>query len=123
METRRLEDATGLSRGAIFHHFRDKDSLFLAVTEDDAAAIKAVCDVAGGEKKEERGKEEREAGVAEIDCAVCHGVDLPCDGYRLRLSADDAGCACELVSAEVAVGEGFHAAPWAAVRDTMRVGA
>ena len=33
---RRLEEATGLSRGAIFHHFRDKDSLFLAVAEDDA---------------------------------------------------------------------------------------
>lgn len=36
---RRLEDATGLSRGAIFHHFRDKDSLFLAVAEDDAAEM------------------------------------------------------------------------------------
>jgi AcrR family transcriptional regulator len=36
---RRLEDATGLSRGAIFHHFRDNDSLFLAVAEDDAAAM------------------------------------------------------------------------------------
>jgi AcrR family transcriptional regulator len=36
---RRLEEATGLSRGAIFHHFRDKDSLFLAVAEDDAGAM------------------------------------------------------------------------------------
>jgi TetR/AcrR family transcriptional regulator, transcriptional repressor of aconitase len=36
---RRLEDETGLSRGAIFHHFRDKDSLFLAVAEDDALAM------------------------------------------------------------------------------------
>lgn len=36
---RRLEEATGLSRGAIFHHFRDKDSLFLAVAEDDAAMM------------------------------------------------------------------------------------
>jgi AcrR family transcriptional regulator len=36
---RRLEVATGLSRGAIFHHFRDKESLFLAVAEDDAAAM------------------------------------------------------------------------------------
>ena len=34
---RRLEEATGMSRGAIFHHFRDKESLFLAVAEDDAA--------------------------------------------------------------------------------------
>lgn len=33
---RRLEDATGLSRGAIFHHFRDKDALFLALADEDA---------------------------------------------------------------------------------------
>ncbi|WP_025274494.1 TetR/AcrR family transcriptional regulator [Haloglycomyces albus] len=33
---RRLEEATGLSRGAIFHHFKDKDALFLAVASDDA---------------------------------------------------------------------------------------
>jgi AcrR family transcriptional regulator len=39
---RRLEEETGLSRGAIFHHFRDKDSLFLAVAEDDAAAMVAT---------------------------------------------------------------------------------
>ena len=36
---RRLEEETGLSRGAIFHHFRDKESLFLAVAEDDAAEM------------------------------------------------------------------------------------
>ncbi len=39
---RRLEEAIGLSRGAIFHHFRDKESLFLAVAEDDAAAMVAT---------------------------------------------------------------------------------
>jgi AcrR family transcriptional regulator len=39
---RRLEEEIGLSRGAIFHHFRDKDSLFLAVAEDDAAAMVAT---------------------------------------------------------------------------------
>ncbi|GAB3126905.1 TetR/AcrR family transcriptional regulator [Tsukamurella serpentis] len=33
---RRLEAATGLSRGAIFHHFRDKDALFLALAREDA---------------------------------------------------------------------------------------
>jgi AcrR family transcriptional regulator len=32
-----LEAETGLSRGAIFHHFRDKEALFLALAEDDAA--------------------------------------------------------------------------------------
>lgn len=39
---RRLEDATGLSRGAIFHHFKDKESLFLALAEDDAARMADV---------------------------------------------------------------------------------
>jgi AcrR family transcriptional regulator len=39
---RRLEEQIGLSRGAIFHHFRDKESLFLAVAEDDAATMVAT---------------------------------------------------------------------------------
>ena len=34
---RRLEEITGLSRGAIFHHFDDKDALFLALASEDAA--------------------------------------------------------------------------------------
>ncbi|MCH6196076.1 TetR/AcrR family transcriptional regulator [Corynebacterium mastitidis] len=33
---RRLEAATGKSRGAIFHHFGDKESLFLAIAREDA---------------------------------------------------------------------------------------
>jgi AcrR family transcriptional regulator len=39
---RRLEEATGLSRGAVFHHFRDKKSLFLALAEDEAARMADV---------------------------------------------------------------------------------
>ncbi|MET3859984.1 AcrR family transcriptional regulator [Dietzia sp. 2505] len=39
---RRLEETTGLSRGAIFHHFDDKDALFLALAHDDAAAMAAT---------------------------------------------------------------------------------
>ncbi len=39
---RRLEEATGLSRGAIFHHFKDKESLFLALAEDDAKRMADV---------------------------------------------------------------------------------
>jgi TetR/AcrR family transcriptional regulator, transcriptional repressor of aconitase len=39
---RRLEQATGLSRGAIFHHFRDKESLFVALAEDDARRMADV---------------------------------------------------------------------------------
>ncbi len=34
-----LEAEIGLSRGAIFHHFKDKDALFLALAEDDAARM------------------------------------------------------------------------------------
>lgn len=33
---RRLEEATGKSRGAIFHHFRDKETLFLELAREDA---------------------------------------------------------------------------------------
>ncbi|RJQ78234.1 TetR/AcrR family transcriptional regulator [Pseudonocardiaceae bacterium YIM PH 21723] len=43
---RRLEEATGLSRGAIFHHFRDKESLFLALAEDD---LLHMAEVAAGQ--------------------------------------------------------------------------
>ncbi|HEX4358512.1 MAG TPA: helix-turn-helix domain-containing protein [Pseudonocardia sp.] len=39
---RRLEEATGLSRGAIFHHFRDKDSLFLELAHQDARRMAEV---------------------------------------------------------------------------------
>jgi AcrR family transcriptional regulator len=44
---RLLEEATGLSRGAIFHHFPDKDALFLALAEEDAEEVAAVVDEAG----------------------------------------------------------------------------
>jgi AcrR family transcriptional regulator len=39
---RRLEESTGLSRGAIFHHFRDKDSLFLELAHQDARRMAHV---------------------------------------------------------------------------------
>ena len=32
---RRLEEIIGLSRGAIFHHFRDKDTLFFELARED----------------------------------------------------------------------------------------
>jgi len=42
-----LEAETGLSRGAIFHHFRDKEALFLALAEDDATRTAEVVAQAG----------------------------------------------------------------------------
>jgi AcrR family transcriptional regulator len=39
---RRLERTIGLSRGAIFHHFGDKDSLFFALAREDAQRMADV---------------------------------------------------------------------------------
>jgi AcrR family transcriptional regulator len=39
---RRLEQSTGMSRGAIFHYFRDKQALFLAIAEQDARVMAEV---------------------------------------------------------------------------------
>ncbi|TSD95338.1 TetR/AcrR family transcriptional regulator [Skermania sp. ID1734] len=44
---RRLEEVTGLSRGAIFHHFRDKDALFLALAQEDAERMAEVAATQG----------------------------------------------------------------------------
>ncbi|MDI9930976.1 helix-turn-helix domain-containing protein [Rhodococcus sp. IEGM 1354] len=44
---RRLEEATGLSRGAIFHHFKDKDGLFLALAQEDARRMADVAATQG----------------------------------------------------------------------------
>src|ERR1700724_843304 len=38
----RLEGAIGMSRGAIFHHFRDKDALFFALAHEDAERMANV---------------------------------------------------------------------------------
>lgn len=42
-----LEAETGLSRGAIFHHFSDKEALFLALAEDDAVRTAEVVTTGG----------------------------------------------------------------------------
>ncbi|MGB3303099.1 TetR/AcrR family transcriptional regulator [Gordonia sp. (in: high G+C Gram-positive bacteria)] len=44
---RRLEEATGLSRGAIFHHFKDKEALFLALAREDAERMADVASQEG----------------------------------------------------------------------------
>ena len=39
---RRLKETIGKSRGAIFHHFGDKENLFLALAREDAARMAEV---------------------------------------------------------------------------------
>jgi TetR/AcrR family transcriptional regulator, transcriptional repressor of aconitase len=39
-----LEEESGLSRGAIFHHFQDKEALFLALAQEDADEVAALVD-------------------------------------------------------------------------------
>ena len=39
---RRLEQSIGLSRGAIFHHFRDKENLFFELAREDAGRMADV---------------------------------------------------------------------------------
>ncbi|WP_116100933.1 TetR/AcrR family transcriptional regulator [Amycolatopsis thermalba] len=71
---RRLEEATGLSRGAIFHHFRDKESLFLALAEEDAARMADVV--------------AQQGLVQVIGDLLAEGSDHPADwlGTRLEVS-------------------------------------
>jgi TetR/AcrR family transcriptional regulator, transcriptional repressor of aconitase len=42
-----LEQEIGLTRGAIFHHFPDKDALFLTLAEEDAAAVADIVEREG----------------------------------------------------------------------------
>ncbi|WP_299557239.1 TetR/AcrR family transcriptional regulator [uncultured Mycolicibacterium sp.] len=44
---RRLEETIGLSRGAIFHHFRDKDTLFFELAREDAERMAEVAEREG----------------------------------------------------------------------------
>ncbi|WP_347954166.1 TetR/AcrR family transcriptional regulator [Gordonia aichiensis] len=44
---KRLEEETGLSRGAIFHHFKDKEALFLALAREDADRMADVASQEG----------------------------------------------------------------------------
>ncbi|MDX6286548.1 MAG: TetR/AcrR family transcriptional regulator, transcriptional repressor of aconitase [Frankiales bacterium] len=64
-----LEQQTGLSRGAIFHHFRDKEALFLALAEEDAQATAAVVDE-GGLIEAMRRLPERDAGWLGVELEV-----------------------------------------------------
>ena len=64
-----LEAETGLSRGAIFHHFRDKDALFLALAEDDAARTAEVV-ATGGLVQVMRDLREKDAGWLGVQLEV-----------------------------------------------------
>src|ERR1035441_8666614 len=91
------------------------DDLERIADEDDLAAVEAVGDVSRRQEKERAGKKKREAGKAQVEGAVGNGVDLPGDGDRLRLRAEDDGDAGQLVEAEVARGEGLQSATRRAV--------
>ena len=47
---RLLEEATAMSRGAIFHHFRDKDALFFALAEEDGERMAETVEKDGRSK-------------------------------------------------------------------------
>ena len=64
-----LEAETGLSRGAIFHHFRDKDALFLALAEDDAAQMSETV-AAHGLVQVMRDLQDRDAGWLGVQLEV-----------------------------------------------------
>ena len=64
-----LEAETGRSRGAIFHHFRDKDALFLALAEQDAAQTAALV-ATGGLVQVMRDLHDKDAGWLGVQLEV-----------------------------------------------------
>ncbi|MBB5157911.1 TetR/AcrR family transcriptional regulator [Saccharopolyspora phatthalungensis] len=87
---RRLEEATGLSRGAIFHHFKDKESLFLALAGDDATRMADVV---------------AEQGLVQV---MRNLLDEPADGSSQGPGADWLGTRLE-VSRRLRTDEDFRA--------------
>lgn len=77
------------------------DCLQAIAQQDDPAAIVAVGSVSGGEHEDKAGEEEREASQSEVECGVRDLVDLPGDGERLRLSANNRQESCALVETEI----------------------
>jgi len=79
---RRLEEETGLSRGAIFHHFADKDALFLALAEEDAEEIATVVDE-GGLVDAMRRMKDKDAGWLGVQLEVARRLRTDPD-FRIR---------------------------------------
>ena len=77
-----LEAQTGLSRGAIFHHFADKEALFLALAEDDANRTAEVV-ATGGLVAVMRDLRDKDAGWLGVQLEV-----------RRRLRTDPVFAAC-----------------------------
>jgi AcrR family transcriptional regulator len=84
---RLLEKETGLSRGAIFHHFRDKESLFIAVAEDDAAEMTQTVAEQGLVQVMRDLLRRAEAGTEDDDTAGWLGSQLEVS-RRLRTDPD-----------------------------------
>ena len=70
--------------------------------QDDGSPVVAVGDVPGGEHKEQPWKEKRQASESKVECRAGHLVDLPGDGDRLGLGAEDDEETGGLVQAKVA---------------------
>jgi TetR/AcrR family transcriptional regulator, transcriptional repressor of aconitase len=64
-----LERETGLSRGAIFHHFADKEALFLALAAEDAEEMAATV-AESGLVEVMRGLPQRDAGWLGVQLEV-----------------------------------------------------
>src|SRR3954453_12199556 len=78
---RLLEEETGLSRGAIFHHFADKDALFLALAREDADEIAALVDEAGLVEAMRRLRD-KDAGWLGVHLEVARRLRTDADFHR-----------------------------------------
>ena len=59
--------------------------------QDDVTAVEAVGHVTGRKKEKKPRKKQRQAGITQIQRPMGDGVNLPGDGYRLRLGAQNDG--------------------------------
>ncbi len=73
--------------------------------------VKAVRNVAGNQQEKQTGQKQRQPGIAQVDSAVRDRVNVPGNGHRLRLGAQNGRAAGQLISSKVTGGKSLHAAP------------
>jgi AcrR family transcriptional regulator len=97
-----LERETQLSRGAIFHHYRDKEALFLALAEEDARATARLVDD-GGLIEAMRRLPDRDAGWLGVALEVSHRLRTEPgfrDEWQRRLDAVATSAEARLVAGQ-----------------------